>query len=186
MAVTFRPALGQLYDPMREQLPKAMTWRLSPQDVELLIAVPGPTAEEVAATHGRLGRARFAFIERPNVLVLCHRFGTGGWGAQPWQAVRQDHPDLYPPGLPAAERFPIHVYLADSRTGRVLAHGLTSWPQEFVAPLQEAIERHVAGPQDDAAAGVELEELLQLYPDSGQLVRDRAPFTCTATLVSAP
>jgi hypothetical protein len=29
---------------------------------------PGPTAEEVAATHGHLGRARFAFIERPNVL----------------------------------------------------------------------------------------------------------------------
>ncbi|MGW2197986.1 phosphotransferase family protein [Streptosporangium sp. NPDC001682] len=32
----------------------------------------------------------------------------------------------------------------------------------------------MAGPQDDAAAGVELEELLKRYPDSGRLVRDRA------------
>ncbi|MET8054293.1 hypothetical protein ABZU75_42630 [Streptosporangium sp. NPDC005286] len=53
--------------------------------------------------------------------MLRHRFGTDGRGVQPWQVVRQDHPGLYPPGLPAAKRFPIHVYLADSRTGRVLA-----------------------------------------------------------------
>ncbi|SDH35904.1 hypothetical protein [Nonomuraea jiangxiensis] len=98
------PAVGQLYDPMREQLPEAMTWRLSPQDVELLIAVPGSTSEEVAATRGRLGRARFAFIERSNVLVLCHRLGTGGWTVQPWQAARQDHLGTYAPDLPAGDR----------------------------------------------------------------------------------
>ncbi|TMR22485.1 hypothetical protein ETD86_11615 [Nonomuraea turkmeniaca] len=168
---------------MRAQLPEAMSWRLSPQDVELLIAVPEPTAEEVAAAHGRLGRARFAFIELPNVLVLCHWFGTGGWGVQPWQAVRQDDSELYPPGLPAAERLAVHVYLADSLTGRVRAHGLTSWPKEFAARLQEAIGRDVAGPQDDAVAGAELEELLQRYSDTGRLVRDRAPFTCAAAMV---
>ncbi|MEV1248710.1 hypothetical protein ACIBO2_56820 [Nonomuraea sp. NPDC050022] len=73
MTMTFRPALGQLYDPMRGQLPEAASWRLSPQDVELLIAVPEPTAEEVAATHGQAVRARFAVIERPNMLALRHR-----------------------------------------------------------------------------------------------------------------
>lgn len=117
--MTLRPALGQHYDPLRPQLPEAMSWRLSPSDVELLISVPDPTPEEAAATYGLSGRARFAFIERPNVLVLCHRLGTGGWGLQPWQAIRQDEVGTYPPGLPADERFAINIYLADSCTGRV-------------------------------------------------------------------
>ncbi|MFI9596698.1 hypothetical protein [Nonomuraea sp. NPDC052265] len=56
------------------------------------------------ATHGLSGRARFAFIERPNVLVLCHRLGSAGWGLQPWQAIPQDDVDAYPPGLPADGR----------------------------------------------------------------------------------
>jgi hypothetical protein len=163
---------------MREQLPEAMTWRLSPFDVELLIAVPNPTTAEIRAVQGDPGQARFALIERPNVLLLCHQLGTTGWGIQPWQAIRQDDAEIYPPGLPAAERFPIHVYLADCRNGRVRAHGRTSWPPQFTTHLQEAIDRHLAGPQDDHAAGVEADTLLQPYPTVGHLVRDRAPFTC--------
>ncbi|MEO3876642.1 hypothetical protein ABGB18_48495 [Nonomuraea sp. B12E4] len=43
----------------------------------------------------------------------------------------------------------------------------------------------MAGPQDDDAAGAELEEVLRRYPDTGRLVRDRASTICTASLVAA-
>jgi hypothetical protein len=61
----------------------------------------------------------------------------------------------------------IHIYLADSRTGRVCAHGLTTWPTRFVAGTQAMIDRHLAGPQDDAAAGAEFETLLRASPGPG-------------------
>ncbi|MEU1390686.1 MULTISPECIES: hypothetical protein [unclassified Nonomuraea] len=61
---------------------------------------------------------------------------------------------------------------------------MTSWPPEFSHRLRAAIERHLAGPQNDHAAGSELQELLRRHPDTGRLVRDRAPFTCAAPLVA--
>ncbi|RCG16805.1 hypothetical protein DQ384_40040 [Sphaerisporangium album] len=65
------------------------------------------------------------------------------------------------------------------------AHAVTSWPPEFSNKLRAAIDRHLGGPQDDHAAGFELQQLLQRHPDTGRLARDQAPFTCAAPLAAA-
>jgi hypothetical protein len=189
MPETLPPAIGQLYDPTRPGLPEGQSWRLSTRGVELLLSWPRPSPGEIDAVHGLTGEAQFALIEQPNVLLLCFRLGDGiRWASQPWQAIRQD--DGSPPGLPAplhsadgtnaAEEGhqPVHIYLVDCVTGIVCAHGAGTWPPKFVAALRAAIDRHLAGPQDDAAAGRELDALYQRWPKTADLVRNRADITC--------
>jgi len=119
--------------------------------------------------HGHTGPARFALIEQPNVLLLAFRLGDGiRWASQPWQAQRQVAAD--PPGLPgdddeSAAHLRIHIYLVDNATGIVRAYGQVSWPP-FVAAVRATIGRHLTGPQDDAAAGAELDALYQRGPRS--------------------
>jgi hypothetical protein len=149
---------------MRPHLREAMSWRISAIDIELLIAVANPTHAEVEAAGGLRGPATFALIERPNVLVLAHRFGHSPWAVQPWQATRQENADQYPPGLPAVQRPLVRVYLVDAWTGRVHAHSATSWSPRFAAGVRAALDRHLAGPQDDADAGAELEALFGRFP----------------------
>lgn len=180
MAQTLPPAIGQLYDPTRPGLPEGMSWRLSTGGVELLMAFPRPSQTEIDAVHGRSGPARFAVIEQPNVLMLCARFGEGiRWQAQPWQAVRQE--PGYPAGLPGADApadFLLQIHLVDAATGILCAHGEVSWPPPFVATLRAAIDRHLAGAQDDAAASAEIAELYRRWPKTADMVRDRADATC--------
>lgn len=182
--VTFRPAVGQLYDPMRQQWPEGASWRLSPRDVELMVALERPTVAEVAAARGELGEARFAFVEQPNALLLCHRLGTTPWSVQPWQAIRQERPEEYPPGLPGGETL-VHLYLVDATTGKVKAISAATWPTSFTRALAAAIDRHLAGPQDDAAAETEIQRLLDRYADTARLVRERAEAACHTPLAAA-
>jgi hypothetical protein len=184
VVVTFRPAVGQLYDPMRESLPEAASWRLSPADVELLVALAVPDVRELRAVNGP-GEARFVLIELPNVLVLCHQFGGTGWNVQPWQAARQEHCELYPPGLPDGTAIDVGVYLADARTGRVAAHARTTWTPRFTTAVGAAVTRHLAGPQDDGAAAAELEALFTTQPDNAALARDHATAACTTRIRKA-
>lgn len=181
MPATLPPAIGQLYDPTRPGLPEGMSWKLSTRGVELLLSFPRPSPIEVDAVHGRTGEARFALIEQPNMLLLCFRLGDGiRWASQPWQAQRQVPGD--PPGLPGDDEsvahLRIHIYLVDSATGIVRAHGEGTWPPKFVAAVRAAIGRHLAGAQDDTAAGTELDALYQRWPKTADLVRDRADVTC--------
>lgn len=182
MSGTLPPAIGQLYDPARTRLPSGTEWRLSPRGVELLLSVPRPDRQWVQAVHGQTGPARFAFVELPHVLVLCFRFGDGvKWSDSPWQAMRQValYPD-YPPGLPGADEpdkhLLINIYLVDSTTGVVAGHGIVSWPPRFVTAVRAALARQQ---DDDAAAGVELDQLYQRFPKVADMVRNRADATCT-------
>ncbi|MFC8220366.1 hypothetical protein ACFUTY_19600 [Streptomyces sp. NPDC057362] len=181
MPETFPPAVGQLYDPTRPGLPEGMSWSLSTRGVELLLSLGDPTPVEIDAVGGRTGPARFAFIEQPNVLLMCFRLGEGiRWSAQPWQAVRQEEGS--PPGLPGADQpeahLRIHIYLADAATGIVRAHGTVSWPPWFTAAVRAAIERHLAGPQDDDLAAEEIRDLYRRWPSTADMVRERADATC--------
>ncbi len=181
MPETFPPTIGQVYDPLRPELPEGMSWKLSTRGVELLLSFPRPSSTEVDVVHGRAGPARFALIEQPNVLLLCFRLGDGiRWASQPWQARRQQ--DGSPPGLPGDEQstgyLPVHVYLVDNATGIVRAHGTVTWSPPFVAAVRAAIGRHLTGPQDNEAAGAELYALYQRWSETAELVRDRADATC--------
>jgi hypothetical protein len=182
MTQTLPPAIGQLYDPTRPGLPEGMSWRLSPRGVELLLSFPQPSQDEIEAVHGHTGPAEFALIEEPNVLMLCCRFGQGiRWQCQPWQACRQEAG--YPAGLPGASAAPdfhlrLDIHLVDANTGVLCAHGEVSWPPPFVAAVRAAVDRHLTGPQDDSAAGAEIDELYRRWPKTADMVRDRAEATC--------
>ena len=184
MPETSPPAIGQLYDPVRPGQPEGMFWKLSTRGVELLLSFARPSLTEVDAVHGGTGPAYFALIEQPNVLLLCFRLGDEiRWASQPWQAHRQR--DGSPPGLPglpgdkrATGHVPVHVYLVDNTTGIIRAHGVVTWPPPFVAAVRAAIGRYLTGPQDDATAGAELYALYQRWPETADLVRDRADATC--------
>lgn len=181
MPETLPPAVGQLYDPTRPGLPEGMSWSLSTRGVELLLSLDRPSCVEIDAVNGRTGLARFAFVEQPNVLLLCFRVGDGiRWAAQPWQAIRQE--DGSPPGLPEADRPEAHlrvdIYLADARDGTVRAHGMVTWPPLFVATVRAAIERQMEGEQDDAAAAMEIEALLRRWPNIADLAGERADASC--------
>ncbi len=176
------PMIGQPYDPTRSSWPQGAEWRLSPRGVELLVCLPCPDEHEVRSFHGGGGPARFAVVESPNVLVLCWRLGGQLWSDQPWQAVRQAalYPD-YPVGLPeGGGHLVVCLSLVDSVRGVLRARGVLTWPPAFVADLRGALTRHLAGPQDDEAAGRELDELYSRWNTSSKLVRERATITCKA------
>src|SRR4051812_21936737 len=180
MTQTLPPAIGQLYDPTRPGLPEGMSWRLSTRGVELLLSFVDPSQAEADAVHGRSGPTEFALIEARNVLMLCCRFGEViRWRCQPWQACRQEAG--YPPGLPGADAPDVHlrldVHLVDADTGILCARGEVSWPPPFVAVVRAAIDRHLAGAQDDEFAGVEIRQLYRRWPNTAELVRDRADAT---------
>ena len=59
---TFRPAVGQLYDPTREALPEGASWRLSPPDGELPMSLREVRPAEV---HSRPVPAEFALMNCP-------------------------------------------------------------------------------------------------------------------------
>ncbi|MFG1710433.1 VOC family protein [Nonomuraea sp. M3C6] len=69
--------------PFPSVLPEAMTWRLSPHDVELLAAVPSPTLQEIRAVQGDPGQARFDRPEQVSKVILISAYAESDFADGP-------------------------------------------------------------------------------------------------------
>jgi hypothetical protein len=173
-----RLAVGEPYRPTVRQWPETPHLRLATGGCELALFFATPTAREVQAV--RRGKAQFAWVDSEHAAVLAFRFGDGvPWSDAPYTPHRE-HPDT-PAGLPEGDgHLMVVVVLVDAATGIVRAIRGVTWPPRFVAAVRRSVDRMLATPFSPQAADAALEALYARYPNTAELVRQRADVVCTA------
>jgi hypothetical protein len=101
----------------------------------------------------RKGRADFALVVDPPVLMLCYRLGDGiHWSDAPfsWHRVPADQRAL-PPDTEPVQRALLHAVLIDANNGIIRAMRAMSLSPSFTAALHRAIRAQAAIPWEPRA-----------------------------------
>ncbi|MBB4936552.1 hypothetical protein FHR32_000857 [Streptosporangium album] len=150
-----------------------MQLRLTPDGCELALFYPSPTAAEVHEIRG--GLPQWAWVELDGIAVLAFRFGTLQRADTPYQVTRDETArDQSGPIDPEGKHLIVSVVLVDAHTGIIKGLRALTWPPEFATAVRDTVQRQLDSPITDAQAGIALQALYDLYPDTASLVRERA------------
>ncbi|MBI5549321.1 MAG: hypothetical protein HY901_36005 [Deltaproteobacteria bacterium] len=151
--------VGDLYHPDHRLWPEFVQYSYRGGQHELVLFLRQPSPQEVQAA--RTGRADFALVVEPPVLLLCYRFSCGGpWSDAPfsWHLVPASE-RATPPDPTGEERATLQVVLVDAATGLVQALRLLSFAPPFTAALHRAIRAQALIPWEPRAFDATLSKL---------------------------
>jgi hypothetical protein len=146
------------------------------EPVQLMIVLNHPHALEVQAVSQ--APTKFAWVDTQHVGVLAYRLGP----VLSWSQVTYT-PHLYGPedGLPGIDTgATVRIVLVDRATNVVKALHTVRWPDSFAAAVRKSVARMRETPYSEFAAEHAVAALHRHYPDTEDLVIDRADVTCTA------
>lgn len=168
-------SVGELYSPGKTRWPETAQYNYRSGAHELLILAANPTPEEIESV--RAGRADFAVLASPPVLLLLYKFAPRiPWSDAPFsvhlvpEAERQ-----LPPDPVGEERAGIQVILVDAATGVVRAIRLLSLSTQVTAGLHRAIRAQALIPWEPQAFDAALQ---RLYRDQSKELAERADLRC--------
>lgn len=169
-------AVGKPYNPSRTVWPETPFLRLTEQGTQLLLFYRSPTDQEISAI--RVGKASFGWIGSEHTGVLGFRFQPLPWSDVPYTPHRKSPDDM--PGLPeGGDQQLVQVVLVDADTGIIRAVRTLTWPERFTKAVRASVQEMLDKPFSPSAADAALDALYARYPDTNQLVRQRADVTCT-------
>jgi hypothetical protein len=170
-------AVGKPYNAGKTVWPEMPALRLTAQGTQLLLFYRSPTDQEISAI--RTGKASFGWIASELTGVLAFRFHPLPWADVPYTPHREQPDDT--PGLPEGDegQLLVQIVLVDADTGIIRALRALTWPERFTKAVRASVQEMLDKPFNAAATDAALDALYARYPQTDQLVRQRADVTCT-------